>query len=201
MVLADLQEGEVTTLRPDEFYPTPAWCIEAILDHLGPLPGLRWLEPCAGNGAMVRTVDAWHERRRLPLRHWTLCELREDARQQLAFMGDLTIGDFLTARTHPADVAILNPPFSLALEFVRKCLDLAPIVVCLERLNWLASMDRSHWLREHTPDVYVLPNRPSFTGGQTDACDYAWLVWPTARRDRGHVEILDLNAGQLTLAE
>jgi hypothetical protein len=27
------------------------------------------------------------------------------------------------------------------------------------------------------PDIYVIPNRPSFTGGKTDSIEYAWFVW------------------------
>jgi hypothetical protein len=74
-------------------------------------------------------------------------------------------------------VVVTNPPFSQSLEFVEACLRRAPIVVMLLRLNWLASQKRNPFLREHTPSVYILPRRPSFTGTGTDATDYAWFVW------------------------
>lgn len=32
-------------------------------------------------------------------------------------------------------------------------------------------------MRSHTPDIYVLPNRPSFSGKGTDSIEYAWFVW------------------------
>ena len=47
----------------------------------------------------------------------------------------------------------------------------------LLRLNFLGSQERSDYLREHMPDIYVIPNRPSFTGGKTDSIEYAWFVW------------------------
>ena len=33
------------------------------------------------------------------------------------------------------------------------------------------------WMRENTPCVFILPNRPSFTGNGTDAAEYGWFVW------------------------
>ena len=33
-------------------------------------------------------------------------------------------------------------------------------------------------MTKHPPDLYVLPNRPSFTkNGNTDSIEYAWFVW------------------------
>lgn len=66
------------------------------------------------------------------------------------------------------------------------------MVVALERLNFLEGEARNAWLREQAPDVYVLPNRPSFTGDGTDSIAYAWFVWPAGQHDRtsGRLEIL-----------
>lgn len=66
----------------------------------------------------------------------------------------------------------------------------------LLRLNFLGSQRRAAWLRAWTPDVYVLPRRPSFTGRGTDSCEYAWCVWHEDRRGpRGSVEVLELEEG------
>lgn len=45
------------------------------------------------------------------------------------------------------------------------------------RLNFLGSKKRCKWLQADMPDVYVLPNRPDFTGDGGDATEYAWFVW------------------------
>jgi hypothetical protein len=36
----------------------------------------------------------------------------------------------------------------------------------------------------------VLPKRPSFTGGGTDATEYAWMVWGPTRT--GRLRILEV---------
>ena len=46
-------------------------------------------------------------------------------------------------------------------------------------------------MRAQEPDVYVLPNRPSFTGHGTDSCEYAWFVFGASRpKPRGLVRVL-----------
>jgi hypothetical protein len=62
----------------------------------------------------------------------------------------------------------------------------------LLRLNFLGSSVRAQFMRSHTPDVYVLPNRPSFTGNGTDSIEYTWFVWRhgNAGRAEGKLTLL-----------
>jgi len=39
-----------------DFYPTPPWCVHRLLDRLA-LPGGRWFEPRAGQGAIISAVN------------------------------------------------------------------------------------------------------------------------------------------------
>lgn len=87
---------------------------------------------------------------------------------------------------------VMNPPYSLALPFVAAALEVvrsqAGTVAALLRLGFLASRKRRDWWQSHPADVYVLSERPSFTGdGRTDATDYAWFVW---REGAGRVRVL-----------
>lgn len=179
---------------PAEFYPTPPSCTRSILGRLD-LPGGRWLEPSAGNGAIIRAVSTV----RADV-SWTAIELRESCRRDLEATGaDVITGDFFewaASTTEHFAVAVLNPPFSHAIEFADRCLALADWVVVLERVNWVGTLGREAWMRAHAPDVHVLPERPF-----NDSCEFAWFAWPPGEHDRsiGRMEVLSSNAGQADL--
>ena len=185
--------GRGAERRASDYYPTPAWCIWRLLDALSLPCRCTWLEPAAGDGAIVRAVNAV-----VPDLDWVAVDIRPECEEPLRAAGaELTIGSFLDlpmswqATRGVFDVAILNPPFTLAQQFIERCKGMARWVVALERLNFLEGDERCEWLRADPPDVYVLPNRPSFTGEGTDATAYAWLVWPPERgRAHGKVQIL-----------
>lgn len=176
--------------RGHDAYPTPVWCVHRLLEAV-PLPGGRWLEPSAGDGAIIRAVNAVRSDV-----EWTAVELRSECAVPLVELvrppGRVAIADFETMHSLGYfDVAILNPPFVFAREFIAKCLQSANTICALERLNWLEGEARNGLLRECPPDVYVLPNRPSFTGRGTDSIAYAWFVWgPERRRDAGRIVVL-----------
>lgn len=175
---------------PADNYPTPAWCIRRAIEAI-PLPGGMWLEPCAGTGAIIETA--------CELRHdieWHAIEIRAECSRQLEqieTLSRITIADFLASpvTSHDHFSAVLtNPPYSLAEQFLQRALDLSDHVVLLLRLNFLASSRRAGLMRTNTPDVYVLPNRPSFNGMGTDSIDYAWFHWQAAGNGRGSLSIL-----------
>lgn len=191
---------EVEAYADAEFYPTPASAIQPMLDTpLVALPAGVWIDPCVGTGRIPAAVNA----SRADVR-WLMCDIDERHRphiEQLVRPGDelLPFGDFVNRPwTHErAALSMFNPPFSLALAFVLASMERADQVLMLQRLNWFGTKQRSRWLVRHCPDVYVLPERPSFTAdGGTDSAEYAWFHWP-AREERrtGTIAVLD-NARQ-----
>jgi hypothetical protein len=157
--------------------------------------GALWYDPCAGHGAIIRAVDS----RRSHLQ-WMAHEIRPECAHELNNLAiDVQIGDALTHLAingihNQVRVIITNPPYELAEDFAEQMIGNDGATVCfLLRLNWLASTKRHQLLSHYIPDIYVLPNRPSFTDSGTDACDYAWFVWPhhNHRRTIGKIEILD----------
>ncbi len=179
-------------------YPTPAWAVRRLLEAVA-LPAGSWLEPTAGDGAIIRAV---RKVRRDVV--WTACELRpECSATLLGLTGNVWTSDFLSPRLsfyRPGrrnfDAAVLNPPFTLAQQVVEKCKAVSDYVAALVRLNLLEGDDRAEWWRADMPDVYVLPNRPSFTDdGGTDATAYCWLVWtPERGRSSGALRVLPATA-------
>ena len=198
----------------NENYPTPAWCVHRLLEAVA-LPRGRWLEPCAGEGAIIRAVRAMR-----PEIAWSAVEIRPEARRPLLEatavppdtrpprLPEILIGDFFEvarARTaeggpwqrqgleYPFDAVIMNPAFTLAERFARECQQLAPVVAMLQKVTFLASATRQPWLHAWMPDEHVLPNRPIFVGKSSDMIEYAWFVWHADRKGpAGRVSVLAL---------
>ncbi len=170
--------ARITPRRPYDAYLTPAWCVHRLLDNLQ-LPGGKWLEPCAGEGDIIRAVDGLRSDV-----EWHANELRTECQSKLdSIAHTVTFGDFLSRQfTERYDVIFTNPPYCHAERFVERSLQLADTVVMLLRVNFLASKQRSPFLRRTPPDFYGLPDRPSFTGRGTDSTDYAWFVWSQPRQ-------------------
>lgn len=184
----------------DDFYATPPWCTRLLLDTLTLPDGLRVLEPAAGEGAIVKELVAANPRMQLQA-----VEIDEVRGKRAAKQCPTTNANFLEWRPSiKFDLIVTNPPFALAMDFVKAALPLLTqkgTCAMLLRLNWLASMKRAAFLTRYCPDVYVLPRRPSFTGGGTDATDYGWFLWRgPGERAVGQVRVLpvDLREGSST---
>jgi hypothetical protein len=75
-------------------------------------------------------------------------------------------------------VILTNPPFSKAFEMFKLLWPMVDRALAfLLPLSWLGSGERCAALRENTPSIFVLPERPIFRGCGTDQETYAWLVW------------------------
>lgn len=158
-----------------EPYYTPAWVVDQALQHvvprICPIPA-RILEPGAGNGAFVRAL-----RQRYYGSHITALDIVDthvwpDATESIH-------ADFLTFELSRYDLAIGNPPFSLAQQFISRCLQCSSSTVMLLRQGFLSSAKRNPFWRLHAPsDIFILPDRPSFTqDGQGDSADYCFACW------------------------
>ena len=171
------------------------------------------MEPGAGEGNILRGIREWFHCQEFaaPVLDPVLdaCELREECAQPLKEYADIIqIGDYFELGPPPDQqygMIITNPPFSLAMEFIRRSLKAdTRFVVMLLRLNYVGSQDRHNFFTTCTPDIYVLPNRPSFKGtGDVDSIEYAWFVWDRSNlhRSRGHYEMLDLTPLEVRKAE
>ncbi len=155
-----------------DWYPTPPWCVDALLGAISSrLPSGRWLEPCAGDGSIIRAVQRWR-----PELKWYAHELRREHGPELAQLDavrGLVLGDFRHAsHAQGYAVGLTNPPFKLAEVFARRMRQITDHTILLLRLNFLGGEARNAWLRATRPDLYVLPERP-----QTDSVEYAWFHW------------------------
>lgn len=175
-------EDDKRDIEESEFYPTPRDVVYALFESpLVDLPGGLWIEPCAGTGRIISAVNEVRSDVR-----WNICEIQDVFKPHIEMeMGPmdnlLPFGDFVHRQwDYPkAEVLIMNPPFSLTMQFVLAGLERARYVVCLQRRGWLGSVSRSPWQHRHYPDTHHLSWRPSFRpDGKTDLHDYTWYIWP-----------------------
>jgi hypothetical protein len=167
----------------------------------------RWLEPGAGEGNIIYGAKSWKPHFD-PI--WDACELREECEPILKEQGAdiIQIGDYFEKGPPPGQrysVIMTNPPFRLAQEFIQRSLDAdCRYVVMLLRLNYIGSERRNAFMTRHAPDLYVLPNRPSFKAtGETDSIEYAWFLWDKHNLNRsfGDYRLLDLTPLEVRRAE
>ena len=111
--------------------------------------------------------------------------------------------DFLTVKAAdlPDGFAIIqNPPFRLALDFIRHGLDLLPeggVLCTFERISFLEGACRREFF-DQTPPAYVMPftRRVKCTAGGSafksgSAICFAWFVWVKGRAERPQIVWLD----------
>jgi hypothetical protein len=174
-------DGTRSERRPADHYPTPGWVTRAILPYL-PLAG-SVLEPCAGDGAIVRELIAGGVNGDCI----DAIELDPVRAKAIPSAVDVVVGDALSEEggdlwDAPHGLVVINPPFSLAQRFVETALAAQRphrgTTAALLRLAFLEGQGRADFHACYPSDVYVLPRRPSFTNnGKSDSSAYAWFVW------------------------
>lgn len=191
--LFDAEQIASTEARDAEYHPTPGEVVRALLDGMAaagheplPLDGL-CLEPAVGErAAIVRSVA---HLRPCASRVWHVCDVRF-ASWLIEGVGRQERRDFLADPMRPCsgsdryDLAITNPPWSLALEFAAACLQVADHVALHVPLATVETPSRAAWLREHPADLYPLEWRPNYDGRGTVARAVCWMVWGPGRGGR-----------------
>jgi hypothetical protein len=148
---------------PDDFYATPEWCTRLLLPHLqrGDV-----LDPCCGEGAIGKVVfETWGPS--YSIDGYEIDAGRAATTKDRGYFDTVVVEDFLGPASEsliktPTPLVITNPPFSLALEFAEKSVQVADTVAFLLRLAWLSSAERSEFHQANPCDLIILPKRPSF---------------------------------------
>jgi hypothetical protein len=196
--------------KTHEVYYTPAWPIELLaasgfLEDAGLV-----VEPCVGDGAIVR---AFEQARTAPPRpagyfggdpyfhaeppvavRWITCDIREvpAAHPGLHLYASWTDASFdrkTRAALRKAELVITNPPFSLAQLVLERAWELCPDArVCiLQRRTW-HDQARAAWFARHQPDELNLSPRIRFVrpdgslvGDGTDNTIHTWFLFAPGR--------------------
>jgi len=163
-------------------YQTPPWAIERYLETYPSflLQAERILEPNAGEGRIVNALDDFGYTGEI----WAF-EIQkryqthlEDSAAQHVHMGDC----FDLIDEYPGGgVLITNPAFPIAHQMLQAYWSLVDHIVLLQKIDFLGSTDRYAFISQHVPHTCLLPERPKFTGSNTDQTYYAWYHWETAK--------------------
>ena len=166
-------------------YFTPDNLAQTLVGTLNLAPRTVAWEPHAGGGSFVRALrDVGAE--------VFASDVNPDAPGLsvcgVGFCADFTKIDRLPDDCRPGWI-IGNPPYEQAVSHVRRALSWSGIgVAFLLRLAFLEGKGRiPFWREPPAARVYVLSERPSFTGGKTDSCAYGWFIW-----DRRHIGATEL---------
>lgn len=193
-IICEIKRGKAfkqAKRSPHDFYPTPSWVTEALLQALPP-ESQTVIEPAAGEGDIVSVLAAAEYKVHA-------IELRQQCEKGLRKAGasEVAIGDALENLPKSTIKAIVsNPPFEgdLGFSFVKACIGTgSPYVAMLLQLDYLCSRERAEWNNKH-PVTALLPlgDRPSFTGdGQSDTRNYGWFIWIKGEKARSPQVLLD----------
>ncbi len=161
----------------NDFYETPQDCILNFLKHHPLDPNAVILDPCVGTGAFPKAIRMAGYTNQIDT-----IEIDSNSKV-IPETSNHYCKDFLQFESpYEYDVIFSNPPYSLAEEFIRKAFTLVNNekfeIIFLLRLNFLESKKRHDFWQEYmVNDLYILSNRPSFTGQGTDATAYAYYVF------------------------
>lgn len=106
---AVIASGEYLTAKDFGFFPTPAGLANRAVAMAGLVPGMKVLEPSAGNGSLALRAAAI-----VGAQNVTACEFldRNVAKLKAAGLTDVIHGDFLAVEPSPIyQIVLMNPPF------------------------------------------------------------------------------------------
>lgn len=141
-----------------EAFETPRWALEALLKV--EILSRRVFDPCAGTGIIADVVhEAGYQVFAIDIEDWS----KILPTHQIHWWGVLQ-KNFLTDHFDlTGDTVVMNPPFSLACEFVNRAFELgARKVGSSQRQAWRESKGRRDWWEKNRPSrVWVCGERAS----------------------------------------
>lgn len=171
-----------------EFFETPSWVVERILDE-ELLESFLKLDPCCGLGAITNPLKERYDNViATDINNWGYGN---------------KIVDFLSQefsdheKETPTDI-IMNPPFSKACEFLLKAKELNyGKILVFQRFAWLESSVRREFWEKHAPSrVYVCGSRATCWRGDiknrasSTPTTHAWFVWDSNCKETNKLKFL-----------
>jgi predicted RNA methylase len=171
-----------------EHFETPEWAVKAILRK--EILTNVVVDPCVGAGILTMACGSYgYEVVPYDIHDWGY---EGSAQWEVQIKNFLALEDswFLPSACDGDFSVLMNPPFSNAVEFVEKSIELgARKIVCFQRFAWWESNKRKDFWRAHPPNrVYICGDRadcwrhdiPQEGRGSSSPTAHAWFVWEPA---------------------
>lgn len=177
--------------KPSDLYPTPADVTYSLLPHIEHLlpSGSRVLEPACADGQMSKALEEFGY-------EVTSYDLRPEVKYGIGgidFLAPDPDEDVFSEGVW--DAVITNPPFNAAEAFIRRALELAPVVAMLLKSQYWNTSNRKALFRETKPYLELnLTWRPAFLEaerGKSPLMDCMWMVWVKGHDDLPKVDMID----------
>jgi len=156
-------------------YDTPAWQVDALVDHVPAISGVVW-EPCAGDGSLLAQLVT-----RLPEISVVTFDIAPGVSPMIvADMRAPEPWDQAVESFGAPDWIVTNPPFADAFPILQHAIRTATVgVAYLSRVTFIEpTRVRGPWLVQHPHDQRIVLERYSYTGdGRNDACTTEWLIF------------------------
>ena len=176
-----IKQSKTSDSSGKDFYETPTWGTELMLDYLNLKLGLTALEPCNGRGSISNVLKA----RGLDVTTFDIDSERE-ADKHL---------DFLTYDGHDEfDLVITNPPFksNFNWEFAIKSLEVVKdggLVIMLGHITKLEGQKRVRFYDEYPMKIVLVHSKRYDINGKT-GIGYAWFIWQKGYQGPTELKIL-----------
>lgn len=174
--------------KPADLYPTPPDCTISLLHYIKDMlkPGSYVLEPACADGQMSKVLEQFGYK-------VDSTDLRPDV--QYGTGGIDFLGEDSYIPDDYYDAVITNPPFVAAEKFIRRSLEVAPMVCMLLKAQYWNTDNRKKLFRETKPYMELnLTWRPAFLEaerGKSPLMDCAWIIWVRGHDDLPKMDILD----------
>ena len=157
-----------------DYYPTPVWATEAMLEFLDdkhPPKNKEAFEPCCGHGHISTILEehGWDVRTN-DINTTSDADMHRDFVQLSGSEGE-------------HEWIITNPPYQTpnyhAADFVRRSLSLAKTgIIMLLRASFLEPcLNRAELLKTTPPALELYIPRPRYINGGTDSVTSVWCIW------------------------
>lgn len=148
-----------------DHYPTPHDVTEALITAWKPPEGVSVWEPAVGRGDITK-----------PLQKAGYSTYGTDIFDY--GYNDETL-DFLTCDFARTDCIVTNPPYAIANDFVKRCLDLdVSYVALLLKAEFWHGKRRYNMFKNFAPSAILpLTWRPDFLGKGSPFLEVSWVIW------------------------